>query len=468
MTETAQEVRQTQPVAFNWRAYQKEAIDIPKRVRLKFWCRQSGKDEETAFEQVLRPLQGARGDRSIVSLTQRQADLTFEKTARHARAISRVMCPETSEDFPARIGGKTFKFTARVLTLPTGQRIKSLPGRDPDALVGDACHLVLTEFALFPRGGYEHWRRLTPMALSNGFDVDVITTPRGKDTKAYELRQNKKGRYWVSVVNIHRAVADGLVLRDENGDPCTIDQFREIYADPIGWQTEYDVEESDALAALIALADIEACCEPYEFTLLDLADSRGYDRQTENVFALRLAGLPGRLTVGWDVARRKDLSVLWFNEDVGGRQFLRLLIIMRRCRFDFQREGVIEQAMDTLPNLCGAGDETGLGMESNERLRLKYGEFRWRPVNFASSKLALASRLQTYWQERRQIIPVSADQVQMDVHGLQKERRGDRLLVHETANTLEPDSHCDMAWANALALDAASVQFAQPHVSVMN
>lgn len=456
------------PVVFNWRPYQKEAIDVRSHIRLKYWCRQSGKDETTAFEHIMRALQGARGDRSLISLTQRQADLTFEKVCRHARAITRVLCPETSEDFPARVGGKAFKFTARILTLPTGQRIKSLPGRDPDALVGDASHIQFTEFALFPRGGYEHWRRLTPMALQNGYDVDVTTTPRGKDTKAYELRQNKKGRYWVSTVDIHRAVKDGLVLYDEDGNPCSISDMQEIYSDPIGWGTEYLCIESDALAALIALADIEACTEAYDFTLLDLADNQGYDPQTENIFAQRLKGLPGRLTVGWDVARRKDLSVLWFNEEVNKTQYLRLLVIMRRCRFDYQREGVIEQAMNTLPNLSGAGDETGLGMESNERLRLKYGELRWRPVNFASSKMALASRLQTYWQERRQVIPISADQVQMDVHGLQKERKGDKLIVHETANTLEPDSHCDMAWANALALEAASVTMAPFHAWTAN
>jgi phage FluMu gp28-like protein len=454
------------PTVFNWRGYQKEVIDWRSHIRIRIWCRQSGKDETNAFEHVIRPIQGAPGDRSLISLTQRQADLSFEKVCRHTRAIAKVMCPESHEDFPGKIGGKAFTFTQHVLTLPTGQRIKSLPGRDVNALVGDKCHLQFTEFALFPFGGRKHWRYLTPMALQNGYDVDVTTTPRGKDTKAYELRQNKNGRYKVSVVDIYRAVEDGLVLYDEEGKPCSIADMQKIYNDPIGWGTEYLCIESDALAALIALVDIEKCTEPYEFVLLDVADNQGYDPQTQNIFAQRLKGLPGRLTVGWDVARRKDLSVLWFNEEVGKTHYLRLLVIMRRCRFDYQREGIVEQAMNTLPNLCGAGDETGLGMESNERLKNKYGELRWRPINFGSSKTALASRLQTYYQERHQVIPMSADQVQMDVQGLQKELKGDKLLVHETANTLEPDSHCDMAWANALALEAASVTMAPPKITV--
>ena len=452
---------------FSWRPYQEEFIGDRKHVQVRFWCRQSGKDETASFKAVLEGLQGHPGDWLIGSVTQRQADNSHEKAARHARAIARLMCNETEESFSSRIGGKTFTFTRRILELPTGVRIISLPGRDPDAWAGFTANVILTEFALFPNGGHKHWRVVAPIALTNGLDVYVITTPRGKDTKAYELRQNRKGRYSVSVVDIARAVRDGLVLRDEDGAPCSIEQFREIYGDPVGWQSEYLVQETDDLDALLSWAEIEGGYEAYEFALLDLADNRGYDRQLENVFAQRLRPLSGRLTVGWDVARKKDLSVLWFNEEVAGRQFLRLLIIMRRCTFAFQREGILEQAMESLPGLCGRGDSTGLGMESNERLEQKYGLFRWQGMNFSGSKVALASRLKNTWQDKRQVIPVSADMVAMDMHGLQKERRGDRLIIHETSNAIEPDSHCDFAWANALALEAAATNTAEPRVTVL-
>jgi len=454
------EIAPIRPEAFRWRQYQKEAIDDRKRIRLKFWCRQSGKDECTAFQQVLNGLQ-VRGDRNIVSLTQRQADLTHEKCARHARAMAKVMCPEASEDFDANIGGKSFTFTRRILTLPTGVRIKSLPGRDPDALVGDSAHLVLTEFALFPNGGYEHWRRLTPMALNNGFDVDVMTTPRGRDTKAYELRQNPKGRYSVSTVDIRRAVADGLILRDEEGKPCSIEAFKEIYNDAVGWETEYEVRECEDIDALIGWADIEASYEPYEFLKIDCADDRGYDVRTQNLFAMRLGKLPGRLTAGWDVARKKHLSVLWVNEQVGSRHFLRMLVIMRRCTFAYQCEGLIGQMLDTLPGLCGCGDSTGLGMDSNERLERKYGP-RWRGVNFAGGrKLGLASRLVTAFQGRNQVLPKGAEAAAYDIHSLQKQMVGDKTIIHETSNPLEPDSHCDMAFAAALAHEAAAMEWAE-------
>jgi phage FluMu gp28-like protein len=456
-------------VALHWRNYQKESFELTKRIRGKFWCRQSGKDFSGAFDQVLRGLSDKRKmDRSLFSVTQRQADFTFEKCATHARAMAKVMCPEAEEEFEANFGGKSFTFTRRVLTLPNGVRIKSMPGRDPDAVVGDSCHVYFTEFALFPNGGFEHWRRLTPMALNNGLDVDFVTTPRGKDTKAYELRQNKRGRYAISVVDIYRAVRDGLILYDEDGEPCSIEVFQEIYGDPIGWQTEYMVRECDDVTALLTWGQIEGAYEKYDAPLLDLRDDKGYDPRNENIFATRLRGLPGPLTAGWDVARNKHLSVFWVNEEVDGRQHLRLLVIFRRCSFNYQRQGVIEQAMNTIPNLRGCGDSTGLGMESNEELQRKYGVLRWRGVNFAGGrKLALASLLKTAYDDGRQAFPASMDFIAYDLHALQKEVKGDRTIIHETQNALDPDSHCDLAFANSLALEAASVELARPYVSVL-
>lgn len=448
------------PVVLNWRNYQKECIDDRKRIQADFWSRQSGKDFTTAFKVVMRGLEGG-ADWLLGSLTQRQSDLTHDKVATHARAISKVLCPEGEEDFPAKIGDKTFVFTARTITLPSGVKIISLPGRDPDSWAGYTANIVLSEFALFPNGGKKHWAVVSPIALTNGLNIWIVTTPRTKDTKAYEIRQNKKGRYSVRVVDIYRAVEDGLVLRDEDGNPCSIEEFKEIYGDLVGWQTEYLVKECDDLDALISWSDIEAAYESYDYTMLDLRDDHGYNSRAENIFAARLAALPGRLTCGWDVARKKHLSSFWINEKVGDRQFLRMLIVMRRCSFAFQREGLIEQAMDTLPSMMGCGDSTGLGMESNERLEKKYG-MRWRGITFSGkSKLALASRLQTTYQDRAQVFPASAEIVAYDLHGLQKEVRGDRILIHEMQNALEPDSHCDIAYSNALALAAAATDFAE-------
>ncbi|HUW99941.1 MAG TPA: terminase family protein [Phycisphaerae bacterium] len=453
------------PVVLEWRDYQKQSIDDPKHVQADFWCRQSGKDFTTAFKAVMRGLTDGV-HKLIVSVTQRQADLTFEKVGTHARAISEMMCPEDHEDFEIEINGKKFTFTRRELTLPSGARIISLPGRHPDSLAGYTADVILTEYALFPDGGFKHWRYVTPVALTNGLSVWIITTPRTKDTKAYEIRQNKKGRYSVRTVDIYRAVADGLLLHDEDGRPCTIPEFKEVYGDELGWQTEYLVQECDDMDALLSWPTIEAAYEKYDCPVLDLADDRGYEPQRENIFAFRLSALPGRLTCGWDVARKKHLSVVWINEQVGSRQFLRMLIVFRRCTFGFQRNGVIEQMMNTLPNIVGCGDSTGLGMESNEKLTQKYG-LRWEGVNFSGpAKVALASKLQTTYQDRGQAIPGSADFVAYDLHGLQKQLVGDRLIVHEMQNVLEPDSHCDFAYANALALKAAGLEFAQPYISV--
>lgn len=453
------------PTVLTWRPYQKACIDDRKHVQADFWCRQSGKDFTAAFKAVVRGLEDPH-DRLIVSVTQRQADLTFDKVATHARAVSGILCPEEHTEFLAQVGGRPITFTRRQVTLPSGARIISLPGRDPDSLAGYTAHVILTEYALFPDGGHKHWRYVAPVALTNGLDVWVITTPRTKDTKAYDLRRNERGRYSVRVVDVHRAVADGLVLRDEDGTPCSVETFQEIYADPVGWQTEYLVQECDDLDALLSWADIEAAQEDYDCPVLDLRDDTGYDPRARNVFA-ELDVDPRDLTAGWDVARRRHLSALWINGRAPGtdRQTLRCLVLMRRCSFPFQR-AIVAQALDTHRTLRGAGDATGLGMESNEALHAAYGE-RWRAVQFtAPQKIALASRLQSTFQARQQVIPRSAEAVAYDLHALQKEVRGDRTLIHETQNALESDSHCDIAYALALALEAASVDVAEPYLSV--
>jgi phage FluMu gp28-like protein len=110
-----------------------------------------------------------------------------------------------------------FVCKARELILPNGARVVSLPGRDPDTLAGLTGNVIFTEFGLFPGGGYDHWRVVFPLA-TRGFKVIVISTPRGKNTKFFELWSDKE-TYSVHTCDIYQSVEqDGFVLRDNKGD----------------------------------------------------------------------------------------------------------------------------------------------------------------------------------------------------------------------------------------------------------
>jgi phage FluMu gp28-like protein len=133
----------------------------------------------------------------IVSLTQRQADATFAKCLKVARTFkpgsSRARMGES--DFEARDKwiDQKFVFTAREIVFPNGGRVVSLPGRDPDTLAGLTGNVIFTEFGLFPGGGYDHWGVVFPLT-TRGYKVIVISTPRGKNTKFYELWSATPGR----------------------------------------------------------------------------------------------------------------------------------------------------------------------------------------------------------------------------------------------------------------------------------
>ena len=130
-------------------------------------------------------------------------------------------------------------------------------------------------------------------------------------------------------------------------------------------------------------------------------------------FRERLSGLgEGRLGVGWDVARKGDLSVLWVNHSErpgaglasggGDVKRLRVLVLMRDVQFELQR-AVVREAMEAGRSrgpAVGCGDATGIGADSNETLRTLYGD-RGEPVTFAArSKSDPGSTLATTFDDR--------------------------------------------------------------------
>lgn len=215
-------------------------MDDQSRVLVVNWHRQKGKDFTAAAKAVRQALESGQAW-FIVSLTQRQADATFDKCKKVAKALMemlKVSGPVEEETHATEQWDKElkqgFQFLARTIRLPGGGSVTSLPGRDPDTLAGLTGNVIFTEFGLFPGGGYDHWRVVFPLS-TRGFQVIVISTPRGKNTKFYELCQNLDGAYSVHFCDIHHSLAhDGFVLRDNGGEsgpgarPCNVAWIRSI------------------------------------------------------------------------------------------------------------------------------------------------------------------------------------------------------------------------------------------------
>jgi len=303
---------------------------------------------------------------------------------------------------------------------------------------------------------------------TRGYRVIVISTPRAKSTKFFELVSALE-KYSVHFVDIYQAVADGMPLVGEKGEPLTIEQFKALYGDEIGWRREYLCEFTGDLEALIKWGQLVAAGQAgadLPFDLLRVTGESGY----ESGFFKRLAEIEGRAEMGWDVARKPtgDISSLWINAARPNRpKHLRYLVVMRGVSFALQRT-IIFEAMNTRATNVGCGDATGLGMDSNETLNTKYGD-RWGQHTFSSKgKREIGSVLATTFDDNDQIIPPTDGEhkfIATDLYAVQKESTGENLKLVETENPLLPESHCDIAYSAGLAQKAGQIVFAQPHCS---
>src|SRR6185436_3378572 len=109
--------------------------------------------------------------------------------------------------------------------------------------------------------------------------------------------------------------------------------------------------------------------------------------------------------------------------------------------------------MRNLTSVMACGDETGLGRQICwETGRAFPGRFE--SVNFASQKHDIGFTLMNQLSVAEKRFPRSESDIASDFFALRKHYTGSRWLFTEAQNPLNPNSHCDIAWAGALASKA--------------
>ncbi|MDX2197922.1 MAG: hypothetical protein SF069_03005 [Phycisphaerae bacterium] len=243
-------------------------------------------------------------------------------------------------------------------------------------------------------------------------------------------------------VTIEGAIEQGIVekIAEQRGTPLSRDEFRsECRAkciDDESYQQEYGCIASANAESWLSYATIEQC-ESAECPAVD-APLAGYKG--------------GRCVVGIDVARKRDLTVIWVLEPVGDVWWTRQIKTLTKMSLPDQQaeiEGMLRQVKWNSVYV----DQTGLGLGLYEYLALKVGGDVQGYTFTGPSKQALAVRMKQMFEDRAVRIPADDGALRDALHKVRKVAGPGGTVKFDAAR--DDAGHADEFWALALAGEAA-------------
>jgi phage FluMu gp28-like protein len=291
-------------------------------------------------------------------------------------------------------------------------------------------------------------------AIKNGL-VDVINKSRGTKFTAQQFLADCKAR-----------------ARDE-------EIFQQAYmCNPLGASSNHIVEWSAIERCRhdykIERVHLEAAEINEQFGAFNTATAAQREQKIEAFLYKKFPSLDFNpmhstptLRLGFDVAAsgQGDLAVIYIDEKKNDAQWLRALFTCRTDDWHFLKTALFH-FMSTTGSIHGAGDETGLGRQICWEASKKFGA-RWKSVNFASKKHDMGFNLMNQLSVAQKRFPTSEQDIANDYFALKKIFNGNKWAFGEGKNALNPASHCDIAWAGALASEAPQ-QGVYLGVSVLN
>ncbi len=489
---------------FEWRKrvpvlpYQYRWIKDDSQLKVAVWSRQSGKSFAAALRAVLKCME-RRTQYIIISKGERQSRLFMEKvknfcqTFKEFRMLDEFSLTQESDE------------TTMEVYFPHNQsRIIGLPA-NPDTARGYSGNIVLDEFA-FHGDAHKIYAACFPI-ITRGFSIEVISTPNGTGGKFFEIAkaaglvaqgspsspaalqcpaQEPQGRsagpalpgcLWSGHrVDIYEAVRQGL--------PAKIDQLRAGCDDEEMWLQEYGCQFLSDAQNYIPMEMISACVHeeaatewsPWSagatapaFKSMDhsLQGDATYARAQGRAGAAAPA-LQNELYLGIDIGRKRDLTIAWLFEKVGGVLWSRHTLTLKGESFDSQ-----EKQICALIEGCGTGfqpvnhgqdghataavrrvcvDQSGLGMMLAEHLVQRYGSIV-EPVQFtAAFKERIAPMVKKAFEDRTVRIPDDRD-VRADINAVKRFVTPAGNVRFDAEHT--DRGHADRFWALALVVNAA-------------
>jgi phage FluMu gp28-like protein len=322
-----------------------------------------------------------------------------------------------------------------IMALPSSPR--SLRGRqgwvivDEAAFVDDLAETLKAALALLIWGG-----RVTIISTHNGVD-----NPFNQLIDDIEAGRRKGAHYQIT---LRDAFAQGFYERiclvkgetpTEQGKRDFEQSIRDFYGDAA--EEELDCIPKAGVGSWLDPADIAACEHN------DAAKPELYGK--------------GLVVIGRDVARRRDLAVIWAFELVGHELWLRERWEERKASFAAQ-DAAFDRMFGDYRVLRAFIDQTGMGEKVVEDQIAKKGD-RVQGVLFTgANRLDMAIALKKRVQEHTIRIPPDPA-IRVDLRAIKKTKgAGDtvRLANDDTV-------HADMFWAAALACLAADLDQPECH-----
>ena len=450
--------------------YQERWILDESQLKVAVWSRQSGKSFAAALRATLKCL-SEHTQYIILSKGERQSRMFMEKVRDFCVLLKRL---KFLREFAVAAG--TEEKTMEVYFPHNRSRIIGLPA-NPDTARGYTGHIVLDEFA-FHGDARKIFAACFPI-ITRGYCIEVISTPNGTAGKFYEIAKQaglvgaglalpdqapesgarggqalplRAGIWSGHKVDIYDAVAEGL--------PANIDLLRSGCDDEETWLQEYCCQFLSDAQNYIPIELISTCVHEEAETGHGTRDTGHGKNQNPELY------------LGVDIGRKRDLTIAWLFEKVGGILWSRNLLVMKGISFDEQekqicrlmegaappkRETDIPYPVSRVPYPAAVRrcciDQSGIGMMLAERLVQKYGAVV-EPVTFtAPLKERLAPLVKMAFEERTVRIPDNRE-VRADINSVKRFVTPAGNVRFDAEHT--DRGHADRFWALAMVVNAAS------------
>ena len=356
-----------------------------------------------------------------------------------------------AEDLGEVIIDQKSRITAKVIRLANGSRINALSS-NPTAMRSKGGKVILDEFAHHDNQ-VAMWAAAFPLTTW-GFPIRIISTYNGSSNKYAQIvadhkaavQDRKRSAWSLHSTDIYEAVKQGLAdkikgrkLTDDERDDW-IEAQHVACNDEDTWQQEYCCKPTDEATAYLNYELIRSCEDP------ELKHSQPTGE--------------GLVYIGWDIARRRHLSVITVMEELGGILIEREMIEMQKTEFSAQEEEF--RRVMRYPRVHRAAiDQTGIGEQMVENMKKLFpGKVEGIIMN-PTVKNNLAVRFKQRFEDRRMRITARRE-LREDLHLVKR--------IVTVAGNIRFDAeetkygHADRFWSKALANHAAEPPEREPRI----